>query len=180
MPQSPQEGTGAPDFESFVRDESAALLRLAFQLTAEREASLDLVQEVFLKVHQKWVKVCRAKYRRAYVRRMLVNQYLNDVRRPLLLTRSAHGERHQASVQDHAESIASDGRFEWILRGLPARQRTALVLRYYCDLPDSEIAALLSCRRATVRSLVARGLATLRLEYQDNSGASNIRNEDPR
>jgi RNA polymerase sigma factor (sigma-70 family) len=49
-----------------------------------------------------------------------------------------------------------------ILGELPARQRAAVVLRYYEELPDRDIAALLGCREATVRSLVARGLHTLR------------------
>ena len=47
---------------------------------------------------------------------------------------------------------------------LPWKQRTAIVLRYVADLPDDEIAAVLGCRRSTVRSLVARGLATIRSE----------------
>ena len=48
------------------------------------------------------------------------------------------------------------------LQRLPARRRTAIVLRYLCDLPDAEIARILDCREATVRSLVHRGLADLR------------------
>ena len=51
----------------------------------------------------------------------------------------------------------------WCSR-LPSKQRTAIVLRYVADLPDDEIAAVLGCRRSTVRSLVARGLATIRSE----------------
>jgi RNA polymerase sigma factor (sigma-70 family) len=52
--------------------------------------------------------------------------------------------------------------FRDLLLGLPVRQRAAVVLRYFCDLGDADIAELLSCRPATVRSLVHRGLANLR------------------
>jgi DNA-directed RNA polymerase specialized sigma24 family protein len=51
-----------------------------------------------------------------------------------------------------------------LLLALPERQRVAIVLRHVADLHDDEIASILGCRRATVRSLVARGLAALRLE----------------
>ena len=54
------------------------------------------------------------------------------------------------------------GEFADALAALPERQRAAIVLRHHLDLPDDEIAALLGCRRSTVRSLVKRGLASLR------------------
>jgi RNA polymerase sigma factor (sigma-70 family) len=59
------------------------------------------------------------------------------------------------------------------LQDLPDRQRTVLVLRFYLDLPDIEIARILGCRRPTVRSLAARGLAALRSDVDLTQGALN-------
>jgi RNA polymerase sigma factor (sigma-70 family) len=56
-----------------------------------------------------------------------------------------------------------------LLRALPAKQRAAIVLRYYHDLSDADIAAALECREGTVRSLISRGLAALRVTPEDRS-----------
>lgn len=66
------------------------------------------------------------------------------------------------AVADGAEERARHDAAWALLARLPARQRAVLVLRYYEDLPDSEIASVLGCRASTVRSQAARALATLR------------------
>jgi len=98
----------------------------------------------------------------SYLRRTIVNLSKNlyrrlAVERSYLERRSVEG-RDQRTDPDVAESESIRG----ALLSLPERQRAAIVLRYYEDLPESEIATLLRCRPATVRSLVARGLERLR------------------
>jgi len=65
-------------------------------------------------------------------------------------------------VASPEDQVADRAQLWAALAALSARQRAALVLRYYEDLPDHQIAALLGCREATVRSLASRGLAAMR------------------
>ena len=76
----------------------------------------------------------------------------------------SHLERRTAELREgqHDPDVSEFESMRTALMALPERQRAALVLRYYEDLPDTEIAELLRCRRATVRTLVARGLERLR------------------
>ena len=101
---------------------------------------------------------------------MVVNRYLSDRRRwsvrAILLTRDGAtpetvGPPDQRGVDDRAALNGS-------LRMLPSRQRAAIVLRYYLDLPDTDIAAELGCTRGAVRSYISRGLAALRITIDED------------
>jgi RNA polymerase sigma-70 factor (sigma-E family) len=138
------------------------LLRLAFQLCHRRADAEDIVQQALEQVYRRWRRRgVDAHDAEAYARRAVVNEYLR--RRRL---RSA-SELITDVVPDIAsaapDATVAERDATWrILGQLPARQRAALVLRFYEELPDPDIAALLGCREATVRSLVARGLHSLR------------------
>jgi RNA polymerase sigma-70 factor (sigma-E family) len=148
------------DFEAAIRRYGDSLAKLAYHLTRDRDLALDLLQDVFEKAFQHWSKVSRAENPQAYLRRMVVNQYLSTARRRYAIA-SASLERHLA--EPGPEGLVADRDALWrALGNLPHRQRAVLVLRYYEDLEDVAIAELLDCRRATVRSLAARGLTTLR------------------
>lgn len=155
-----QEADEQADFTGFVDSQTQPLLRLAYVLTGQREAAEDLVQETLLAVYRRWGRVVRTRHRNAYVRRMLVNQYLSGARRrrwverPLDESRAAHGSATSAFDADDALWRA--------LSGLTARQQAVLSLRYFEDLDDERIGAILRCRPGTVRSLVSRALASLR------------------
>ena len=139
------------------------LLRVAYQLTHDRVAAQDLVQDALLRVYhslrrrglppQDWY---------AYLRRAVINEYLRTQR----LRSSAEvvtDKMPERPVTASAEDQVADRAQLWAaLAALSARQRAALVLRYYEDLPDQQIAELLGCREASVRSLASRGLAVLR------------------
>lgn len=152
--------------EAFVDAHASALGRLAYQLTGDHDCALDLVQDVLVRVLGSWDKVAAADHRFAYVRRTMVNLHLNSrrVRIPVptdpAVADAMAGRPDR--TRDHAERDAM-----WRALGeLPVRQRTVLVLRYYEDVSDEEIAVLVGCRRATVRSLAARGLMALRRDVQ--------------
>ena len=110
-------------------------------------------------------RCCR--FPHAYVRRMVVNEHLSWRRRHRRLVAHAQLDDLLPSVPDHAAQHAE--RLDLLERvgRLPARQRAAVVLRYYEELDDAEIASVLGCSTSTVRSNIARALATLRVHGRD-------------
>jgi RNA polymerase sigma factor (sigma-70 family) len=138
-------------------------IRLAYLMTGDRALSEDLVQEAFVRFVGRLHSVRDLGAFDAYMRRTIINLSKNHFRRRALersdLSRQAGLRRPVHEDRDVSEYEA----MRRALLDLPARQRAAIVLRYYEDLPESRIAEVLRCRPATVRSLVARGLASLRL-----------------
>jgi RNA polymerase sigma-70 factor (sigma-E family) len=149
-------------FAGFVREHTPALLRTAYLLTGNGHAAEELVQDTLVRLYPKWDKVENADIPLAYVRRALSNGWINSRRR------ASRREFAYADVPEHLDDRDPFGQLadrDQIWEGLatlPDRQRAALVLRFYEDLSDDESAAALGCRVGTVRSLVSRGLATLR------------------
>lgn len=119
-----------------------------------RSEAEEVVQEAFVALAAKWQTVDHPP---AYVRRSVVNGATGVLRRRR--TASAH-----PVDPPPAEAPTQLVELRDVLLTLPYRQRAVLVLRYVDDLADDEIATTLGCRRATVRSLAARGLATIRKE----------------
>ena len=149
-------------FARFVREHSSALLRTGYLLTGSRLAAEELVQDTLVRLFPKWDRVEAAELPLAYVRRSLANAWVNQRRR------AARREYAFADVPERADEHDPVGQLVerdhlWAgLADLPARQRAAIVLRFYEDLDDADTAAALGCRVGTVRSLISRGLATLR------------------
>lgn len=153
-------------YEEFADSRLTALLRYAVMLTGDPHQAQDLVQETMVRVQLNWRRVARADSPERYVRRMLTNQYVDWrrgswVRRVLL---RAEPDETVTVVDDHAQHAVDRDQIWSRLARLPRRQRATLVLRYYEDLPDAEIAEILGCAVGTVRSSISRALATLRAE----------------
>jgi RNA polymerase sigma-70 factor (sigma-E family) len=139
------------------------LLRLAYQLSHDHATAEDLVQQALEQLYRSWTRrPVHIDNPEGYARTAIVNEYMRRKR-----LRSA-GDIVTPLTPEHADPAATDVAIVehdamWRSLGLlSARQRAALVLRYYEDLADRDIATLLGCREATVRSLVARGLDQLR------------------
>lgn len=151
------------DFERYVEARTGALLRLAYLLTGDRHLAEDLVQEVLGRAHRRWGHIQRAENPHAYVRRMIVNQHISWRRRrsasEIPLAPTAVPDRSSAATDDPV--LQRDVTWRALQR-LPHRQRAVLVLRYYEDLTDAEIALTLNAAVGTVRSLAARAFARLR------------------
>lgn len=155
--------TQAGEFTDFVRAYTPALVRTAYLLTGSRNAAEELVQDTLVRLYPKWDKVTGADVPLAYVRRSLSNNFVNDRRRAYVRHELTTEQLPDAAVEPAAIHRTDDRSQLWpLLNRLPDRQRAAIVLRYYEDLDDDEIAAILDCRPGTVRSLLSRGLATLR------------------
>ncbi|MCU1658837.1 MAG: subfamily polymerase sigma-24 subunit [Pseudonocardiales bacterium] len=149
-------------FAGFVRANTAALLRTAYLLTGNAPAAEELVQDTLVRLFPKWDKVQAADVPLAYVRRSVTNAFVNERRRPASreLVLDVLPERHDP--RDATDQLADRDEIWIMLRTLPDRQRAALVMRYFHDLPDDEIADALGCRVGTVRSLISRGLVAMR------------------
>ncbi|MDH6465088.1 SigE family RNA polymerase sigma factor [Micromonospora purpureochromogenes] len=154
-------------YEEFADSRLTALLRYAVMLTGDPHQAQDLVQDTMVRVQLNWRRVARAESPERYVRRMLTNQYVDWRRGSWMRRVLLRGEPEESapSATDHAQdAVERDQVWSWLAR-LPRRQRASLVLRYYEDLPDAEIAEILGCAVGTVRSSISRALATLRAEH---------------
>jgi RNA polymerase sigma-70 factor (sigma-E family) len=143
----------------------AASVRLAYLLTGDRALAEDIAQDAFVRVVGRLGHLRDPGAFDAYLRRAIVNLAKNHHRRTAIerrfLSRSAPPDAvppPERQLVDRQAIVAALGR-------LSERQRAAIVLRYYEDLSEDAIAQILRCRPATVRSLVARGVQSLRGEF---------------
>jgi RNA polymerase sigma-70 factor (sigma-E family) len=147
---------------------AAEAIRLAYMLTGDRVLAEDLVQDAFVKLAGRLVHLRDPDAFDAYLRRTVVNLANSYFRRKRVerayLRRSVLEPARSADAPD-------TGRAEELWNGLqqlPARQRTAIVLRIYEDLPEQRVAEILGCRPGTVRSLVSRGLVGMRVHVRSD------------
>lgn len=152
----------AVGFETFVRAHSDGLYRTAFLLVGSRPAAEDLLQDTLSNLYPQWSRVAAADVPLAYVRRSLVNRFVSQRRAGSGRDVAMWELPDRWDGRDMAETVALRGTLWQLLHAIPERQRAAIVLRHFHDLPEPEIAAVLGCRPVTVRSLISRGLATMR------------------
>ncbi len=136
------------------RERYVPMVRLAYLMVGSTTVAEDLVQDAFARMHRHWDN---AEHPRAYLRTAVVNACRSHLRR-LALERAYR--RHPSAVGEGM--VAQPDELFDALAALPPRQRAALVLRFYEDLSEADIAVALGCRPGTVKSLLHRGLAELR------------------
>jgi RNA polymerase sigma-70 factor (sigma-E family) len=155
------------EFDEFVSTHVDDLLRTAYLIVWDSAEAEDLVQECLLKVARRWPRIRRMDQPRAYARRVLVNLAL-DGARGRARRRSELEPRGAASASAFDPVAALDARAELLqaLGQLPERQRAVLVLRYFNDLTEAQVAEALGCSPGTVKSSASRGLARLRAALQ--------------
>jgi RNA polymerase sigma-70 factor (sigma-E family) len=151
------------DFNRFVMDNTDGLVRTAYLIVWDLPEAEDLVQETLLKVAKRWPRVRRMERPLAYARRILVNLALDGAGRRARSRLELTGEPSPDRADRSADPSAIDTHQELLaaLAALPPRQRSVLVLRYFLDLPEAEVAAALECSLGTVKSTASRGLARL-------------------
>jgi RNA polymerase sigma-70 factor (sigma-E family) len=149
------------DFTAYLAARQSALLRTAYLLTGNEHTAEDVVQGALARLYLAWDRVQQAQSPDAYVRRAIVNEATSWWRRSW---------RRREVVSDVLPDTAiapdldgPDGGQVWqLVRALPARQRAVIVLRYYEQLSEAEIADVLGISTGTVKSQASRALATLR------------------
>ena len=150
------------DYENYVRAQLPRLLRYARMLTGEREQAADLVQDVLVKVYRRWSRISDADHPDRYIMRMVTNGYLSWRRSRSARLIAAGDLPDEARQDDFASDHALREDMWQRLARLPRRQRAVVVLRYYEQFADSEIADLLGCAQPTVRAHAHKALTTLR------------------
>ena len=148
-------------FSEFVELRSHALLRTAYLMVGDHQLAQDLLQEALIKTFIAWPRLRDPERVDSYVRRTIVTTAISWRRR-----RSFH-ERPVSSLPDalgadEVESLATHRVLIAHLRGLPPRQRAAIVLRYYEDLSVAQTAEVMGCSEGAVKSHVSVGLGKLR------------------
>ncbi|MEV0155955.1 sigma-70 family RNA polymerase sigma factor [Micromonospora sp. NPDC050686] len=136
-----------------------AMVRFAYLTTGSAAAAEDIVQEAFVDLYRRRDAVTQPQ---RWLRRAVANRCTSWVRRRVLERRHAFAE-----PPPHAAPPGEDAAVRAALRRVRPRQRAALFLRFYLDLPEREIAEALGCRPGTVKTLIHRGLAALREQLDD-------------
>ena len=154
---------GSDDFDVFVAGVQRRLLRSSWLLTADWEDAEDLVQSCLAKVWRHWGRVRAADEPEAYVRRVLLNTFLSARQRRWRGERAAAGPE-PASVDDPADDLALRNSLLAGLARLSPRQRAVVVLRYFDDLSEVEVARVMGCRPGTVKSTASKALEHLRAQ----------------
>ena len=154
-------GTG-DDFAALYAAHHAEALRLAYLLCGNAERAEDAVAEAFVRVYRQ-MRRSEIRSPRAYVRRAVVNEVNSRFRRLALERREASKRsgdlRGERSPDD---ALADSDEMFTALRQLSDRQRTAIVLRFYEDLPEKAIAEAMGVSVGTVKSTLSRGMERLR------------------
>ena len=161
-------------FEEWVAARLDRLFRFASVLTGDRGLAEDIVQDVLIRLHERWDETSGIENLDAYVRRMVVNGYLSWRRKWARLVPVANDELPDEPGRDFAADHAERGRLISELAGLPRQQRAAIVLRFYEDLSDEDAADALGCSISTVRSHVSRGLGTLRITFTEDLARKDV------
>src|SRR5262245_10419860 len=148
------------DFAEFVGARWSALYRLAYLLTASPTGAEDLLQTSLEKAYVRWSRIGGMEYAERYVRRMIANTYISGLRRAWV------GEvphDRMPETGDSAEGALLDRAMLWpLVCALPPRQRAVIVLRFYEDMSEADIAATLGCNTGTVKSQSSAAMTTLR------------------
>ena len=165
-------------FREFALAQWVPLLRTAYLLTGDRGHAEDLVQSVLLEVHRRWGRIRTFEAPVAYARRVLVNLYSSSWRkRRVTEVLSPALDEARRVGEDPAEGHGLRDELWRACLQLPPRQQLVVVLRYYEDLTDDDIARLLGISVGTVRSQAHHGLRALRARIGDPDVTSRVVND---
>src|ERR1700677_2668156 len=152
-------------FGEYVRARSGALLRAAQAMTANRADAEDLLQATLFKAYQSWDKISDPAALDTYVRRVMVNTHISGWRRRRLDEYPTDDIPDSPSADATGESDLHDVVQRAVDR-LPRQMRAAVMLRFYDDMTEPEVAAALGVSVGTVKSTVARAVAKLRKDAE--------------
>jgi RNA polymerase sigma-70 factor (sigma-E family) len=152
------------EFDRFVEDACPPLLRTVYLILGDAAAAEDVVQETLLRVARRWRRVRRMPHPQAYARRIAVNLALDErgARGREDLARDRHASTLQHSAADESGRVEQRADLIAALSRLSPRARAVIVLRYYGDLSEAQVAQTLDCSVGTVKTTASRALANLK------------------
>jgi RNA polymerase sigma-70 factor (sigma-E family) len=152
-------------FGEYVRSRGGALLRAAQAMTGNRADAEDLLQATLVKTYQSWDKIADHAALDTYVRRAMVNTHISGWRR-----RRVDEYPTDELPDSPAADVTGDSDLHDVVQRavdrLPRQMRAAVMLRYYDDMTEPEVAAALGVSVGTVKSTVARAVAKLRKDAE--------------
>jgi RNA polymerase sigma-70 factor (sigma-E family) len=156
---------GNPDFRDYVTERRRSLLRTAYLLTGNRADAEDLVQAALAKTYLAWDRIEDRRALDGYVRRAMVNTHISWWRRRRL-EEYPTDEIPDQVVADHSGTSDLQDTLRRAVDRLPQRMRAAVVLRYFEDMTEAEVADVLGVSLGTVKSTVSRAVAKLRIDAE--------------
>jgi len=151
------------DFTSFVTSSSRRLLRTAFLITGDAESAQDVLQTALERAYLRWGRIRHREQPEPYVQRIIANAAIDTWRARKGVRTVELDETVLPPMTDAAlESLPARDALLACVRELPVGQRTVLVLRYFADLTEADVARILGCSVGTVKSQHARAMAKLR------------------
>jgi RNA polymerase sigma-70 factor (sigma-E family) len=165
------------EYVEFVSARLPAMRRLAYLLCGDGHHADDLVQQAFTALFVHWHRARAAAHLDGYVRRMVVRTFLNERRRAWSRRVDLTACVPEWPAQDGPD-LAERTAVRDALAQVPPRQRAVLVLRYLCDLPVAEVAAILDCSPGTVKSQASHGLAALRRLFGEPAASVRVQSRE--
>ena len=150
------------EFDAFVLGAWARLFRTAHALTGNRHDAEDVLQNAFAKAYSNWRRVRRADSPEAYVHRIVANETISAWRRRRRQVERTTDLVPESAGDGHADAVSSRTTMWAAIQDLPPRQRAIVVLRYYEDLSERDIAQVLGVSPGTVKSQASTALRNLR------------------
>jgi RNA polymerase sigma-70 factor (sigma-E family) len=163
VPRQARHAWQEADFRDYVRARGRALLRTAYLLTGNMADAEDLVQSALAKTFQAWDRIEDRAAIDGYVRRAMVNTHISWWRRRKV-DEFPTDEIPDQPVADISEESELQDTLRRAIEKLPQRMRAAVVLRYYEDMTEAEVAKVLGVSQGTVKSTVSRAVAKLRAD----------------
>lgn len=156
-------------FDEFLNAELTGLRRYATVLTGDPHRAQDVLADALLRAHTGWRRIGIMQFPAAYVRRMVTTQFLSETRRwsVRMIRPTRTGELPEVALPDPASAVDDRAHLARLLAALPARQRAAVVLRYYLGLSNDDVATELGITSGAVRTAISRGLAAMRIAASD-------------
>jgi RNA polymerase sigma-70 factor (sigma-E family) len=146
---------------AIYRSQYCSLVRLATLLVGDVATAEEIVRDSFIAMHDAWRRLRDSEKAVPYLRQCVVNRSRSVLSHRRGSHRHAHGPAPRASGAARAPFRLEDSALMTALGSLPCRQREALVLRFYLDLPEEQIAAVMGIRRAAVKNNLLRATAAL-------------------
>ena len=168
--------TAEAEFCEYVAARQHVLLRTAYLLTGDQHNAEDLLQTALAKAYLSWEKLHDSSQPEAYIRKIMVNEYASWWRRAWRRNERPAEELPEQAARGREDAAVDERDAMWqLLASLPPRQRATLVLRYYEDLSEAEIAQVMGCSVGTVKSQANRALTQLRQRVATRTGSEATR-----